>query len=205
MIETQASDQAKPLEKNWDAARAALQQSILQEHGGIDVVGAATQIGPDGKPCRACTDFSSWRRSMAKTSSRPDRFKVAAAAAEADDAAAEVEYYRKCPPDSSELGNATWTFLHTTAAYYPEQPKPEEKDQMRQFLGLFSKIYPCSYCAQHLQKEMKTDPPILDNRSTFSKWLCRIHNEVNERLGKPIFDCGRVDERWHDGPPDMNC
>ncbi|GAV98642.1 mitochondrial FAD-linked sulfhydryl oxidase ERV1 [Lentinula edodes] len=24
-----------------------------------------------------------------------------------------------CPPDSEELGHATWTFLHTTAAYYP--------------------------------------------------------------------------------------
>lgn len=25
---------------------------------------------------------------------------------------------------------------------------------------------------------------------------CRMHNEVNSRLNKPLFDCSRVDERW---------
>ena len=33
-------------------------------------------------------------------------------------------------------------------------------------------------------------------------WLCKIHNEVNEMLGKPSFDCSRVLERWRDGPAD---
>ena len=31
---------------------------------------------------------------------------------------------------------------------------------------------------------------------------CMQHNEVNERLGKPTFDCARVGERWKDGPPE---
>lgn len=35
-----------------------------------------------------------------------------------------------------------------------------------------------------------------------SMWLCKIHNEVNEMLGKPSFDCSRVLERWRDGPAD---
>ncbi|KAH9245089.1 hypothetical protein BASA81_017449 [Batrachochytrium salamandrivorans] len=36
-----------------------------------------------------------------------------------------------CPPDSSELGASTWTFLHTMAAYYPESPSVEDKQAMR--------------------------------------------------------------------------
>lgn len=27
-----------------------------------------------------------------------------------------------CPPQTAELGRSTWTFLHTMAAYYPEEP-----------------------------------------------------------------------------------
>jgi hypothetical protein len=29
--------------------------------------------------------------------------------------------------------------------------------------------------------------------------------QVNEMLGKPLFDCNRVMERWRDGPADGSC
>ena len=32
-----------------------------------------------------------------------------------------------CPPDSLELGSATWTFLHSVAAYYPDNPTDQHK------------------------------------------------------------------------------
>jgi FAD-linked sulfhydryl oxidase len=38
-----------------------------------------------------------------------------------------------------------------------------------------------------------------------SQWLCRIHNEINRRLGKQEFDCSKVDERWRDGWKDGSC
>ncbi len=28
-----------------------------------------------------------------------------------------------CPPDRSGLGSATWTFLHSVAAYFPAKPR----------------------------------------------------------------------------------
>ena len=28
-----------------------------------------------------------------------------------------------CPPDRSGLGSATWTFLHSVAAYFPARPR----------------------------------------------------------------------------------
>lgn len=52
---------------------------------------------------------------------------------------------------------------------------------------------------------MQKNPPDVSGRAALSKWLCDVHNEVNERLGKDKFDCSRVLERWKDGPADGSC
>ncbi len=111
----------------------------------------------------------------------------------------------ECPPDSLALGYATWTFLHTTAAYYPTNPNPQQRRHMLGLLNSLPTLYPCSYCAQHLGGEMKRNPPDVTSRDTLSKWLCGVHNEVNLRLGKEPFDCAKVDKRWKDGPANGSC
>lgn len=58
-----------------------------------------------------------------------------------------------CPVDKDELGNATWAFLHTMAAYYPDKPTIDEKKQMTQFISLFANFYPCASCASHFRDE----------------------------------------------------
>lgn len=47
--------------------------------------------------------------------------------------------------------------------------------------------------------------PDTRTRAHFTQWLCRLHNEVNRKLGKPEFDCSQVDERWRDGWKDGSC
>ena len=111
----------------------------------------------------------------------------------------------ECPPDSFALGFATWTFLHTTAAYYPTNPNPQQRRHMLNLLNSLPTLYPCSYCAQHLGGEMKRNPPDVTSRDTLSRWLCGVHNEVNLRLGKEPFNCAKVDERWKDGPANGSC
>ncbi|KIY53872.1 hypothetical protein FISHEDRAFT_68441 [Fistulina hepatica ATCC 64428] len=110
-----------------------------------------------------------------------------------------------CPPDSEQLGQATWTFLHTTAAYYPESPSVAQKSSMLALLSSIPVLYPCTWCAKDFGREIEKYPPQVSNRAALSRWLCERHNHVNEKLGKPKFDCDKTDERWKDGPSDGRC
>ena len=162
----------------------------------------------DGKPCRACTAFKDWTKQGKKKPPPPpppsynNTGNVAAAASKSNSS---QELPQDCPPDSEQLGKATWTFLHTMAAYYPEVPSYEQQRKMHNFLSAFSQFYPCWHCAEHLREEMDKIPPKVESRWSLGKWLCDMHNIVNERLDKPIFDCNKIDERWKDGPKDGRC
>lgn len=100
------------------------------------------------------------------------------------------------PPSKDDLGRATWTFLHTMAAYYPQEPDRHERSLMKNFINSFSFLYPCKPCAEHFRSEMEINPPDFSSRWNLSKWLCEMHNSVNEMLGKPLFPCGDVLKRW---------
>ncbi|KAI8882209.1 hypothetical protein K501DRAFT_251727 [Backusella circina FSU 941] len=98
--------------------------------------------------------------------------------------------------EKAELGRATWKFLHTMMARYPEKPTQYERESLRDFMHLFSKLYPCGECAGHFQKLLSQFPPQTVSRITASQWLCAMHNKVNERLEKPIFDCNDIEAKY---------
>lgn len=116
---------------------------------------AAADTGKKDKKCRVCTDFRSWSKAQIKqevgerthcltlhctiqgTCSRLQRLEDKA-----------------CPPDGLELGRCSWMFLHSIAAYYPDIPSTQQQSDMKQFLNLFSKIYPCEECAEHMRRRL---------------------------------------------------
>jgi FAD-linked sulfhydryl oxidase len=102
----------------------------------------------------------------------------------------------RSPPDMDELGNCGWTLLHTMAAYFPEKPSQKKKAEMKNFLESFAKVYPCKHCAKDFQQILQTLPLKLENQNEFAHWMCQAHNHVNKKLGKPEFDCSKVNERW---------
>ncbi|ESO06648.1 hypothetical protein HELRODRAFT_64824 [Helobdella robusta] len=157
-----------------------------------DVINEET---PGLKTCRACSDFKSWMRKQMGRSEKASPLNSNTTNTNTDD----------CPPDKSELGINTWSFLHTMAAYYPEKPTTSQQADMKSFIHLFSKFYPCEHCAEDLREDLKKHEPEVTSNLTLSQWFCNLHNRVNLKLGKPQFDCRNVLKRWKDGWPDGKC
>ena len=99
----------------------------------------------------------------------------------------------------AELGRATWKFLHTMAARFPEEPTPDDRKTLETFIHLFGRLYPCGECAQHFRELLAKYPPQTSSRNAAAGWLCFAHNLVNERLEKPIFDCNNIGDFYDCG------
>ncbi|KAE9399437.1 FAD-dependent thiol oxidase [Gymnopus androsaceus JB14] len=169
-----------------------------------------TTLGPDGKPkpCRVCSSsaaFKNWKPAVdAKERARGNPAQSSSPAPAISSTPA-----HPCPPNSSQLGSATWTFLHTTAAYYPSNPSPTQRANMLSLLYSLPMLYPCRDCAEDFGRDIEAHKPTsaVRSREDLSRWLCERHNEVNMKLGKEIWECGigKMDERWKDGPADGRC
>lgn len=91
------------------------------------------------------------------------------------------------------------------AAYYPEKASAEEQRKMSNFIEGLARFYPCETCAADFRIDIAEEPPNTSGRTALSAWWCRIHNRVNKKLGKPEFDCTKINERWLDGWKDGTC
>lgn len=108
-------------------------------------------------------------------------------------------YLKEDPPDVNKVGAASWTFLHAMAAKYPDEPTPTQQGEMTEFLSLFSRVYPCFWCAKDFEKYIGAHAPQVQSREELSLWLCGAHNKVNKKLGKAQFNCDFWRQRWSDG------
>lgn len=186
-------------------------------------------LGPDGKPCRACNSKLAFAAAMKGTKIPPASGSTskastiaaagaATAATLAPTSTASTE--RACPPDGEELGRSAWTLLHSAAAYFPEDPSAQQQSSMLAMFRALPHIYPCHSCAEALGEEYKREEKeggwedkkvkladAVRSGPALRKWLCGIHNEVNQRLGKPKFACTeeKLSERWLEGPSDGSC
>ncbi|KAI0517724.1 FAD dependent sulfhydryl oxidase [Xylaria bambusicola] len=168
-------------------------------------------LDKDGKPCRSCNSKASFSQWAQHTKSSLKSGVGAAAGATAAAAAAttvtpnSLQVADDCPPDVEALGRSTWTLLHTIAANYPKSPSYREQSDLKTFMGVFSRLYPCWVCAEDFQRYMEKEQIRVDSRNAFGTWLCEAHNAVNTKLGKPVFDCSKWEERWRTGWKDGRC
>lgn len=108
------------------------------------------------------------------------------------------------PFTRAELGHATWKFLHTMMARFPDKPTKEDRMALETFMHLFARLYPCGQCAAHFRKLLAQYPPQTSSRNAAAGWLCFAHNIVNERVHKPLFDCENIGDFYDCGCGDKD-
>lgn len=90
-------------------------------------------------------------------------------------------------------GPAGWVFLHASVMGYPVKiDEDDRKDRKRkrktkEFFESIGYIFPCKYCRESYQQFIKELPidDFLSTRKKLARWLYRIHNKVNKKLGVP--------------------
>ncbi|KAK4500214.1 hypothetical protein PRZ48_008400 [Zasmidium cellare] len=102
----------------------------------------------------------------------------------------------------AELGRAAWKLFHTTMARFPDKPTEDESSALKSYIHLFQRLYPCGECAEHFGELLKKFPPQVSSRSAAAAWACHVHNQVNKRLSKEMFDCANIGDFYDCGCAD---
>ena len=63
-------------------------------------------------------------------------------------------------------------------------------------LQMYIFIYPCKKCRKFFLRLLKKNPIANENRNDLIYYFCFLHNQVNLRLNKPIFDCKKAELYW---------
>ena len=89
---------------------------------------------------------------------------------------------------TSIWGPGMWHFLHTISFNYPNKPTKEDKAHYKQYIDSLQHVLPCKYCRENYGNNLKNagyKAGVFKNRDTFSRFVYRLHNEVNKQLDKP--------------------
>ena len=84
-------------------------------------------------------------------------------------------------------GPAAWMFLHMISFNYPVKPTQEDRQNYRDFMLSLGKVLPCGKCRENFKytlERMPINDDVLANRNCFSRYVYRLHNDVNARLQK---------------------
>lgn len=89
-------------------------------------------------------------------------------------------------------GPLGWMTLHSAALSYSEVPTDSEKVLMNKWLEMFRDTITCAHCREHftsmLARYRSNYPTFLNSRQSFVIATFRMHNTVNRRLSKPIYN-----------------
>lgn len=85
-------------------------------------------------------------------------------------------------------GPAFWFYLHTSSAYYPENPSNIVRERMKGRILALPYELPCSSCRQHAIAFVefyrdRLDDIVSSNQKLFNFYV-DFHNHVNARYGK---------------------
>lgn len=84
-------------------------------------------------------------------------------------------------------GPGMWFYLHTMSFNYPIRPTEKDKKNYKNFVLNLQNVLPCGKCRINFKNNLKSypiKPCHLKNRTNFSKYIYRLHEIVNNMLGK---------------------
>ena len=88
---------------------------------------------------------------------------------------------------TSVWGPPLWHYLHTMSFNYPVKPTAADKRHYKNFILSLRYVLPCRYCRENLSKNLKALPLTdkeMRSRSSFSRWVFKLHELINTMLGK---------------------
>ena len=88
---------------------------------------------------------------------------------------------------TSIWGPGMWHYLHTVSFNYPVSPTDQQKKHYKNLIFNMQHTLPCKYCRKNLKKNLAQYPLLpchQKNRTTFSKYIYKLHEIINKMLGK---------------------
>jgi hypothetical protein len=85
-------------------------------------------------------------------------------------------------------GPPMWDTLHSISFGYPINPSKEQKVWYYNYYSNIMNVLPCKFCRQSVaqfvqEPETKLDMSIFKNRDSLTRWVYRLHQRVNKKLG----------------------
>lgn len=110
--------------------------------------------------CETCTDFQDWMKqnldkSNKNSNNSNDRSKTESQGINNKEKSILMEqaYIDECPLQRDQFGRFAWGYLHTMAAYYPNNPTVSQKTDMKTFIRTFTEFFPCEECKEDFKIE----------------------------------------------------
>lgn len=88
---------------------------------------------------------------------------------------------------TSVWGPPMWHTLHTISFNYKVKPSQEDKNHYYNYFKMLQYIIPCKYCRDNYKKNLKKlkfNKSVFKNRDSLSRFVYKLHEEVNKNLGK---------------------
>lgn len=106
--------------------------------------------------------------------------------------------------DPKYIGPGIWVLMHMKAIKSIEFT---DKIDFLHFIDYLCNNFPCERCRRHMIEYVDKDPPL--NYFTIPDgmfyWSWKFHNDVNQRLGKPIIDYTTAKQWYNSGVCNENC
>lgn len=91
---------------------------------------------------------------------------------------------------TSIWGPMGWMTIHSISAAYPHSPAESDKLILQEFMDSFANTISCPLCRSHFRDVFlsykKNVPTWMNSKRDLFMMICRLHNNVNRRLHKPI-------------------